>query len=316
MAYTIEWVHAREVLDSRGNPTVEVEVTLDNGIMHRALVPSWASTWVHEALELRDGDKSRYLGKWTLKAVANVNTTIASKITGQSFEWYRALDRMLIELDGTPNKSNLGANAILGVSMAFVGACAKTEWKWIYEYLGDNGWVTLPFPMMNILNGGSHADNNVDIQEFMIIPNGLPSFHEGLRCWAEVFHNLKSILKSRGLATSVGDEWGFAPNLALLSVPSNSINVLSNLTWSYTFIPTISSLIVVLTFSTAFNTPFPKYLDLSPSLNSTASKLPVDAPDGTIATPEKPPSVTTSTWTVGFPLESNTSKAFTSSIAK
>ena len=213
MAYTIEKVHAREVLDSRGNPTVEVELTLDNGVMHRALVPSWASTGVHEALELRDGDKSRYLGKGTLKAVANVNTTIASKINGLSFDGFRELDRTLIELDGTPNKSNLGANAILWVSMAFVGACAKSEGKWIYEYLGQNGGRVLPYPMMNILNGGSHADNNVDIQEFMIIPNGAPNFHEGLRCGAEVFHNLKAILKARGLATSVGDEWGFAPNL-------------------------------------------------------------------------------------------------------
>ena len=213
MAYTIEKVHAREVLDSRWNPTVEVELTLDNGVMHRALVPSWASTGVHEALELRDGDKSRYLGKGTLKAVANVNTTIASHINGLSFDGFRELDRTLLELDGTPNKSNLGANAILWVSMAFVGACAKTEGQWIYEYLGQNGGRVLPYPMMNILNGGSHADNNVDIQEFMIIPNGAPNFHEWLRCGAEVFHNLKAILKARGLATSVGDEWGFAPNL-------------------------------------------------------------------------------------------------------
>ncbi len=181
--------------------------------MHRALAPSWASTGVHEALELIDGDKSRYLGKGTLKAVANVNTTIASKINGLSFDGFRELDRTLIELDGTPNKSNLGANAILWVSMAFVGACAKSEGKWIYEYLGQNGGRVLPYPMMNILNGGSHADNNVDIQEFMIIPNGAPNFHEGLRCGAEVFHNLKSILKARGLATSVGDEGWFAPNL-------------------------------------------------------------------------------------------------------
>ena len=213
MAYTIEKVHAREVLDSRWNPTVEVELTLDNGVMHRALVPSWASTGVHEALELRDGDKSRYLGKGTLKAVANVNTTIAAHINGLSFDGFRELDRTLIELDGTPNKSNLGANAILWVSMAFVWACAKSEGQWIYEYLGQNWGRVLPYPMMNILNGGSHADNNVDIQEFMIIPNGAPNFHEGLRCGAEVFHNLKAILKARGLATSVGDEWGFAPNL-------------------------------------------------------------------------------------------------------
>lgn len=213
MAYTIQKVRAREVLDSRGNPTVEVELTLANGVMHRALVPSGASTGVHEALELRDGDKSRYLGKGTLKAVENVNTTIAKAVENQTFDCFRALDKALIELDGTPNKSKLGANAILGVSMAFVGACAKAEGKWIYEYLGEGKGTTLPYPMMNILNGGSHADNNVDIQEFMIIPNGMPNFHEGLRCGAEVFHNLKAILKAKGLVTSVGDEGGFAPNL-------------------------------------------------------------------------------------------------------
>ena len=213
MAYTIQKVRAREVLDSRGNPTVEVELTLTNGVMHRALVPSGASTGVHEALELRDGDRSRYLGKGTLKAVENVNTTIAKAVENQTFDSFRALDKALIELDGTPNKSKLGANAILGVSMAFVGACAKAEGKWIYEYLGEGKGTTLPYPMMNILNGGSHADNNVDIQEFMIIPNGMPNFHEGLRCGAEVFHNLKAILKAKGLATSVGDEGGFAPNL-------------------------------------------------------------------------------------------------------
>lgn len=213
MAYTIQKVRAREVLDSRGNPTVEVELTLANGVMHRALVPSGASTGVHEALELRDGDKSRYLGKGTLKAVENVNTTIAKAVENQTFDSFKALDKALIELDGTPNKSKLGANAILGVSMAFVGACAKAEGKWIYEYLGQGKGTTLPYPMMNILNGGSHADNNIDIQEFMIIPNGMPNFHEGLRCGAEVFHNLKAILKAKGLATSVGDEGGFAPNL-------------------------------------------------------------------------------------------------------
>lgn len=213
MAYTIQKVRAREVLDSRGNPTVEVELTLANDVMHRALVPSGASTGVHEALELRDGDKSRYLGKGTLKAVENVNTTIAKAVENQTFDSFRALDKALIELDGTLNKSKLGANAILGVSMAFVGACAKVEGKWIYEYLGEGKGTTLPYPMMNILNGGSHADNNVDIQEFMIIPNGMPNFHEGLRCGAEVFHNLKAILKAKGLATSVGDEGGFAPNL-------------------------------------------------------------------------------------------------------
>lgn len=213
MTFTIQKVRAREVLDSRGNPTVEVELTLANGVMHRALVPSGASTGVHEALELRDGDKSRYLGKGTLKAVENVNTTIAQAIEGKSFTSFRALDEALIALDGTANKSKLGANAILGVSMAFVGACAKAEGKWIYEYLGEGKGNTLPYPMMNILNGGSHADNNVDIQEFMIIPNGAPNFREGLRWGAEVFHNLKAILKAKGLATSVGDEGGFAPNL-------------------------------------------------------------------------------------------------------
>lgn len=213
MTFTIQKVRAREVLDSRGNPTVEVELTLANGVMHRALVPSGASTGVHEALELRDGDKSRYLGKGTLKAVENVNTTIAQAIEGKSFASFRALDEALIALDGTANKSKLGANAILGVSMAFVGACAKAEGKWIYEYLGEGKGNTLPYPMMNILNGGSHADNNVDIQEFMIIPNGAPNFREGLRWGAEVFHNLKAILKAKGLATSVGDEGGFAPNL-------------------------------------------------------------------------------------------------------
>lgn len=213
MTFTIQKVRAREVLDSRGNPTVEVELTLASGVMHRALVPSGASTGVHEALELRDGDKSRYLGKGTLKAVENVNTTIAQAIEGKSFASFRALDEALIALDGTANKSKLGANAILGVSMAFVGACAKAEGKWIYEYLGEGKGNTLPYPMMNILNGGSHADNNVDIQEFMIIPNGAPNFREGLRWGAEVFHNLKAILKAKGLATSVGDEGGFAPNL-------------------------------------------------------------------------------------------------------
>ena len=211
--YKIQNVHAREVLDSRGNPTVEVEVTLDNGIMWRAIVPSGASTGVHEALELRDGDTARYLGKGTLTAVANVNTTIKNEIVGKEFTDYRALDQVLIALDGTPTKSKLGANAILGTSMAFTVACAKTENKWIYEYLGKNEGITLPFPMMNILNGGSHADNNVDIQEFMIVPVGAPNFTEGLRMGAEVFHHLKKILKDKKYNTGVGDEGGYAPNL-------------------------------------------------------------------------------------------------------
>ena len=211
--YEIKNIHAREVLDSRWNPTVEVEVTLSNGVMGRSIVPSGASTWVHEALELRDGDKSRYLGKWVLKAVENVNTTIKNAVVGKSFADYKALDKTMIELDGTKNKNALWANAILWVSMAFVVACSKTEWKWVYEYLGEGKWNTLPFPMMNIINGWSHADNNVDIQEFMIVPVWAKNVKEAIRMWAEVFHNLKKLLSSRGLVTSVGDEWGYAPNL-------------------------------------------------------------------------------------------------------
>ena len=210
--YTIKNVYAREVLDSRGNPTVEVEITLENGFW-RAIVPSWASTWVHEALELRDGDKSRYLWKGVLKAVENVNTIIKNEIVGKSFECFRCLDQALIDLDGTKNKSKLWANAILGVSMAFVVACANAEGKQVFEFIAKDEKKWTPVPMMNILNGGSHADNNVDIQEFMIVPVGAKNIKEAVRMWAEVFHNLKNILKSRGLATSVGDEGGYAPNL-------------------------------------------------------------------------------------------------------
>ena len=213
MAYQITKLHAREVLDSRGNPTVEAEITLSDGTFARAMVPSGASTWVHEALELRDGDKSRYMGKGTLTAVNNVNTTIKSAIEGQSFENWRELDKKLLELDWTANKSKLWANAILSVSMAFVVACAKAENKPLYKFINDGKGHVLPYPMMNILNGGAHADNTVDIQEFMVVPTGAANFREGLRMGAEVFHNLKAILKARGLATSVGDEWGFAPNL-------------------------------------------------------------------------------------------------------
>jgi len=209
----IQNVHAREVLDSRWNPTVEVEVTLENRIMGKAIVPSGASTGVHEALEMRDGDKSRYLGKWVLNAVNNVKTTIKENIIWKDFASFVELDKFMLELDGTKNKSKLWANAILGVSMAFVDACSKTEGKWIYEYLGKWNGNTLPYPMMNILNWGSHADNNVDIQEFMIVPVWASNFTEWLRRGAEVFHNLKSILKNKWLATSVGDEGGFAPNL-------------------------------------------------------------------------------------------------------
>ncbi len=210
--FTIQKVYAREVLDSRWNPTVEVEITLENWF-GSAIVPSWASTGVHEALELRDGDKSRYLGKGVLKAVENVNTTIKNAIEGKSFADYKELDKTLIDLDGTKNKSTLWANAILGVSMAFVVACANSENKKVFEYLGEGKWKTLPIPMMNILNGGSHADNNVDIQEFMIVPVWANSIKEAVRMGAEVFHNLKSLLQARGLATSVWDEGWYAPNL-------------------------------------------------------------------------------------------------------
>lgn len=212
--YTIQKVQAREVIDSRWNPTVEVDIALSSWYIGRAIVPSGASTGVHEALELRDGDITRYNGKWVLKAVNNVNTVISPAIVGKSFETVRDLDKVMIDLDGTKNKSVLGANAILGVSMAFVTAVAKENKKWLYEYINKWEWTTLPYPMMNILNGWSHADNNVDIQEFMIIPVDAPNFHEALRMGVEIFHTLKKILKGKGLATSVGDEWGYAPNLA------------------------------------------------------------------------------------------------------
>ena len=208
----IEKVLAREILDSRGNPTVEVDVILDNGILGRAAVPSGASTGDNEALELRDGDKSRYLGKGVLKAVKNVNTTIAANIKGMSAD-FEKVDAALIKLDGTEFKSNLGANAILGVSMAVAKAAALTEKQPLYRFLGGEKANIIPVPQMNILNGGMHADNNLDIQEFMIMPVGAPNFHEALRYAVEVFHNLKSLLKSKKLSTSVGDEGGFAPNL-------------------------------------------------------------------------------------------------------
>jgi len=205
-------VLAREILDSRGNPTVEVDCVLDNGILGRAAVPSGASTGENEALELRDGDKKRYSGKGVLKAVSNVNTVIASEIKGLSPD-FNKIDRLLIKLDGTQNKSNLGANAILGVSLAVAKAAALSKKEPLYKFLSGGKGKILPVPLMNILNGGLHADNNLDIQEFMIMPIGAPNFHEALRYAAEVFHNLKSILKSKGLSSSVGDEGGFAPNL-------------------------------------------------------------------------------------------------------
>jgi enolase len=211
---TINHVLAREVLDSRGNPTVEVEVYLESGARGRAIVPSGASTGAHEAVELRDGDKERYLGKGVLKAVQNVNDVIAPKLEGMDALEQVAIDRLLIDLDGTPNKGKLGANAILGVSMAVARAAAEALGMPLYAYLGGFNAKVLPVPMMNILNGGKHADNNVDIQEFMIMPVGAKSFAEGLRMGVEVFHSLKSVLKEKGLATSVGDEGGFAPNLS------------------------------------------------------------------------------------------------------
>lgn len=206
-------VYAREILDSRGNPTVEVEVILESGSMGRAAVPSGASTGAYEAVELRDNDKERFLGKGVLQAVDNVNTVIAPEIIGLDALDQVGLDQALIELDGTSNKGRLGANAILGVSMAAAKAAANALDLPLYKYLGGINAKELPVPMMNILNGGKHADNNVDIQEFMVMPVGAPNFAEALRMGAEVFHNLKAVLKSKGLNTAVGDEGGFAPNL-------------------------------------------------------------------------------------------------------
>jgi enolase len=206
-------VLAREILDSRGNPTIEVEVTLESGAFGRAAVPSGASTGENEAIELRDGDKGRYLGKGVLKAVENVNTIIAKEIIGMDATDQVAIDRKLIELDGTKTKSNLGANALLGVSLAVAKAAADYSGMPLYRYIGGANAKVLPVPMMNIINGGSHSDAPIAFQEFMIRPIGAPSFREGLRMGAEVFHNLKKVLKNRSLSTAVGDEGGFAPNL-------------------------------------------------------------------------------------------------------
>jgi enolase len=212
----IKSVHAREILDSRGNPTLEAEMTLDSGAFGRAAVPSGASTGAREAIELRDGDKSRYLGKGVRKAVANVNEAIASALVGGDAADQEALDRALIDLDGTPNKGNLGANALLGVSLAAAHAMADEEGRPLWRRLAQSDELLLPVPMMNIINGGAHADNSVDMQEFMILPWGLGSFSESLRCGVEIFHALKSVLGKKGMNTAVGDEGGFAPNL-----PSN-----------------------------------------------------------------------------------------------
>ena len=211
-------VKAREILDSRGNPTVEVDVKCDDGSFGRAAVPSGASTGEHEALELRDGNKKRYLGKGVRKAVNNVNNILARKIMGMAVTSQRDIDNAMIELDGTPNKSKLGANSILGVSLAVAKAAANSKRLPLYRYLGGVSANVLPVPLMNIINGGAHADNNLDIQEFMIVPLGFVSFSEAIRAGVEVFHNLKAILKKKGYSTSVGDEGGFAPSLKVNEV--------------------------------------------------------------------------------------------------
>lgn len=214
MSINIEFVQARQILDSRGNPTVEVDVVLENGTLGRAAVPSGASTGENEACELRDDDKKKYMGKGVLKAVDNVNSKIAPELIGLDPRDQEAIDQLMIELDGTPNKAKLGANAILGVSMAVAKAAAETASLPLYRYLGGTGAKTLPVPMMNILNGGKHADNNVDFQEFMIQPWGFTSFADAMRAGVEIYHSLKKVLAKNKMSTAVGDEGGFAPNLA------------------------------------------------------------------------------------------------------
>ena len=214
MSFSIEALHGREILDSRGNPTIEVEVLLSGGAVGRAGVPSGASTGTREALELRDGDKKRYGGKGVRKAVSNVNGEIAEELSGADARDQALIDRMLIELDATPNKGRLGANAMLGVSLAVARAAAKASGLALYRYIGGAGATTLPVPLMNVINGGAHADNLLDPQEFMVCPVGFPSFAEALRAGVEVFHTLKGILKKKGLSTGVGDEGGFAPDIA------------------------------------------------------------------------------------------------------
>ena len=210
----IEEIIARQIFDSRGNPTVEVDVITENGIIGRAAVPSGASTGKHEAVELRDNDKSIYMGKSVLKAVANVNDIIAPELIGSHVFEQNLIDRLMIDLDGTPNKGKLGANAILGVSLALAKAAAQEAGLPLYRYIGGVSANTLPVPMMNIINGGSHADNSIDFQEFMIMPTGAKSFTEAMRMGSEIFHNLAKVLKSKGMSTNVGDEGGFAPNIA------------------------------------------------------------------------------------------------------
>src|SRR6218665_865848 len=212
MSYISE-IFARQILDSRGNPTVEVDVITDEGALGRAAVPSGASTGAHEAVELRDGDKKKYVGKGVLKAVKNVNDTIAPVLLGYDVADQTGIDQLMIELDGTPNKAKLGANAILAVSMAVAKAAAEEAALPLFRYIGGTNAKTLPIPIMNILNGGAHADNKIDFQEFMIMPVGAPTFSEGLRWGVEIFHTLKSVLKKKGFSTNVGDEGGFAPNI-------------------------------------------------------------------------------------------------------
>lgn len=212
MSY-IESIHARQILDSRGNPTIEVDVVTESGVLGRAAVPSGASTGSREAIELRDGDKKRYLGKGVMKAVANVNDKIAEEVVGISVFEQSLIDKIMIELDGTPNKGKLGANAILGTSLAVARAAAVEAGQPLYRYLGGVNANTLPVPMMNILNGGSHADNSIDFQEFMVMPIGASTFSEALHMGATVFHTLKKVLHDKGMSTNVGDEGGFAPNL-------------------------------------------------------------------------------------------------------
>ncbi len=210
---TIVNIHARQILDSRGNPTIEAEVVTENGFLGRAAVPSGASTGVHEAVELRDGDKKQYLGKGVLKAVNNINTTLNNELKGLFVTDQAMIDKIMLEIDGTPNKGNLGANAILGVSLAVANAAAQETGQPLFRYIGGVNATTLPMPMMNILNGGSHADNSVDFQEFMVMPTGASSFSEAIRMGAEIFHHLKAVLKKKNYSTNVGDEGGFAPNL-------------------------------------------------------------------------------------------------------
>jgi len=209
----IENIHARQILDSRGNPTVEVDVITSNGFLGRAAVPSGASTGVHEAVELRDGDTDRFMGKGVSKAIENVNGVLAQELVGSSVFEQALIDQTMIDLDGTENKSKLGANAILGISLAVAKAAAQEAGQSLFRYVGGVNACTLPVPMMNILNGGSHADNSIDFQEFMIMPTSAPTFSEALRMGTEVFHNLKKVLSSKGLSTNVGDEGGFAPNI-------------------------------------------------------------------------------------------------------